>query len=415
MAITKLLRLKECKNGGIKAKHLKNNISYICDPEKTWGGRLISGNAGVTPSMIYQAMMQNKAQWNKFGGTQGFHYIIGFPKDCEISPGLAVQIAEEFCQKLFGENFLYVVAVHRDKQHVHAHITFDSVSRVDGHKFHSPKGDWEKRIQPITDSLCKKYFLPTLEYDPERVGVDYGSWKRFTDYKKRRDIRSVIYVKLERNPKWKMSPFQKMFYERWRNTYFIKPPEKKDWRTKRKEIAQLEKLSDCINYMLDWDIESPSDMTRRREVLLKEQDRLQEILQMQWNSFYRDKNNLWVSKYQSLKKQLVETNDTSVETQMNELKKKIEENGSFETAIKKREKLLGKIRHTKAVLKDNRRECRLLDHMEELFFEVKSPLELLDKEIHGQRVFPKPSLSRENQKDPDKGKIQRNAQEERNR
>ena len=48
MAITKLLRIKETR-GTSKSSHLKNNIFYICNPEKTSGGCWIGGNAGTTP------------------------------------------------------------------------------------------------------------------------------------------------------------------------------------------------------------------------------------------------------------------------------------------------------------------------------------------------------------------------------
>lgn len=61
---------------------------------------------------------------------------------------------------------------------MHVHITFDSVSKTDGLKFHSPKGDWEKRIQPITDRICEKYHLPALDYGEERRGRNYGEWKK---------------------------------------------------------------------------------------------------------------------------------------------------------------------------------------------------------------------------------------------
>ena len=93
--------------------------------------------------------------------------------------------AEEFCKELLGDSFYYCIAVHNDKDHMHAHVTFDSVSKVDGYKFHSPKGDWEKRIQPITDRICKKYEIPTLSYEKEDTkGVDYGSWE---DCKKKKE------------------------------------------------------------------------------------------------------------------------------------------------------------------------------------------------------------------------------------
>lgn len=176
MAVTRLRRLKET-SGGNKAAHLKKNIFYICNPKKTEDGLYIGGNAGIDPESIYRTIIWNKEQWGKTTKTQGFHYMLCFPPDCKVDENLAFQIAQEFCQELLGEDFYYVFAIHNDKPHLHVHITFDSVSKLDGHKFHSPAGDWAKRIQPITDRLCKKYNLPTLEYDEEKRGVNYKVWE----------------------------------------------------------------------------------------------------------------------------------------------------------------------------------------------------------------------------------------------
>ena len=177
MAITKLLRIKETR-GASKSSHLKNNIFYICNPEKTSGGCWIGGNAGTTPEIIYKTMMMNKNYWRKENGTQAFHYVLSFPPDLNIDEAAIYKITEEFCKELLGDSFYYCIAVHNDKDHMHAHVTFDSVSKVDGYKFHSPKGDWEKRIQPITDCICAKYKIPTLSYEKEDAkGMDYGSWE----------------------------------------------------------------------------------------------------------------------------------------------------------------------------------------------------------------------------------------------
>ena len=184
MAVTKLLRIKETK-GRSKSAHLKNNINYICDLLKTEGGIYIGGNAGQTPRQIYNSMMMNKKLWNKEGGSQGFHYVLSFSPDSKVDGDLAFEIMKEFAKELLGDKYFYVFAIHNDKEHMHAHLTFDSVSRADGLKFHSPAGDWEKRIQPITDRLCKKYNLPTLEYDSGKTkGIDYGTWKSKDDRNK---------------------------------------------------------------------------------------------------------------------------------------------------------------------------------------------------------------------------------------
>lgn len=111
MAITKLLRLKEGK-GSNKSAHLRNNIYYICNPEKTCEGRWIGGNAGTTPQVIYKTMMMNKDYWEKKNGTQGFHYVISFPPDISIDEAKAYRITEEFCKELLGDSFYYCIAIH---------------------------------------------------------------------------------------------------------------------------------------------------------------------------------------------------------------------------------------------------------------------------------------------------------------
>ena len=176
MAITKLLRLKECSRGN-KAQHLKNNIRYILNPEKTQGGLNIGGNAGMTWDWVYDTMVENKRYWHKEDGSQGFHYVISFPPEADVSIQTAHEVAQEFCSELLGENYYYVYAIHDDKPHLHIHVTFDSVSRLTGLKYHSPHGDWEKRIQPITAAVCKKFGLPPLTYGEERVGAPYETWR----------------------------------------------------------------------------------------------------------------------------------------------------------------------------------------------------------------------------------------------
>lgn len=122
-------------------------------------------------------MLRNKKVWSKQDGSQGFHYVISFPPDCRISEQTASEFADDFVRELLGGEFYYVTAVHNDRHHMHVHVTFDSVAMTDGMKYHSPKNDWEKRIQPITDRLCRKYHLPVLEYGDEKKGVDYGEWR----------------------------------------------------------------------------------------------------------------------------------------------------------------------------------------------------------------------------------------------
>lgn len=176
MAVTKLLRIKESP-GKYKDTYLRRNLFYICKKEKTDGGRNIGGSAGTTPESALLTMQMNKQLWGKTDGTQGFHYILSFDPSVPVPVERIHRIAQEFCSELFADRYYYLYAIHDDRKHQHVHITFDSVSHVDGRKFHSPQGDWERRIQPITDALCERYSLPKLTWSPERRGVCYGEWK----------------------------------------------------------------------------------------------------------------------------------------------------------------------------------------------------------------------------------------------
>jgi len=177
MAITKLRRIKEGQNGSGR-NHLRVLVRYVMDPNKTAGAGTRS-DLGEDPNIIYQMMIRNKELYGKTGGSQCFHYVLSWPPGTKISPEEALDIAENFTRELLQGNYYYVLAMHTDKPHPHVHVVFDSVSHTTGRKFHSPKGDWKYRIQPITDKLCEERGLPRLEIDQaNRAGnLPYNEWQ----------------------------------------------------------------------------------------------------------------------------------------------------------------------------------------------------------------------------------------------
>ena len=160
------------------SSHLKNSIDYILDVkhagEKTNHGLLVGGNAGVDAKEIYETMMTTKEDWGKLEGRQGYHYVISFSPEEKVDEAKAYVVIKEFCEKYLGESYDYVFAIHNDAKHMHGHIVFNSVGRVDGYKYRYMKGDWEKKIQPVTDEICKKYGLKELTYEDKRVGKSYA-------------------------------------------------------------------------------------------------------------------------------------------------------------------------------------------------------------------------------------------------
>lgn len=166
MAITKLLHMKECK-GKCKYTHLKNAIKYILNEEKTKEGLYMNSNCGNDWKEILDGMLETKRQCKKEHGRQGYHIIVSFKKG-EVDENTAYQIVGEFVERYLGDNYDYVYSVHNDKDHMHGHIIFNSVS-YEGIKYHYANGDWKRSVQPVTDALCRKYGLSEiLLKDPER-------------------------------------------------------------------------------------------------------------------------------------------------------------------------------------------------------------------------------------------------------
>ena len=76
----------------------------------------------------------------------------------------------EWVEEYLGDRYDYACSVHKDRDHMHMHLVFNSVAR-NGGKYRYEKGDWEKVIRPLTNRLAEKYHTgPLKEKDP---ALDY--------------------------------------------------------------------------------------------------------------------------------------------------------------------------------------------------------------------------------------------------
>lgn len=162
MAITKIMHMKQAKSGYM-AKHLANGLKYIMDPDKTEDGRYISGN-NCFPENALEQMLETKRHFGKLDKRQGYHFIISFEEE-EITEDTAFELVGEFVKEYLGKDYEAVYAIHNDTDHIHGHIIFNSVRCTDGYKYDYPKGEWEHRIQPLVNDLCKKYGLSILDLE----------------------------------------------------------------------------------------------------------------------------------------------------------------------------------------------------------------------------------------------------------
>ena len=178
MAITKLMNIKDTGTSD-HAGHLNRLLNYMMNPDKTQEEAKV-GAVNCTPQTASVMMQHTKEDFGKIRGRQGYHFVISF-KPGETDADTAYKIAEEFISEYLAEKYETVFAVHDDKEHIHIHICFNSVSFVDGFKYHYANNDWAKIIQPIVNRLTSKEGLSTVELDPEEKHDRYKDHNYFRD------------------------------------------------------------------------------------------------------------------------------------------------------------------------------------------------------------------------------------------
>lgn len=106
-------------------------------------------------------MMLTKKNFHKENGRLGYHIIQSFNGN-EVSPEKSNQIGIELAQSLWGDKYQVVVCTHTNKDNVHNHIVLNSVSFIDGSKYHNSNVDIAL-LKETNDELCIKYGLSVLD------------------------------------------------------------------------------------------------------------------------------------------------------------------------------------------------------------------------------------------------------------
>ena len=158
--------------------HLEHAINYILQPKKL-GNANLTGGINCLPDAAYEQMKATKQMFGKTGGRQGYHFVISL-KPGEGTPEIMYDIAMRFAEEAFGGEYETVVAVHTDRNHLHAHIIINSVNMVTRYKFQYHEGDWKYKFQPITNKLCDEYGLhiTPAEYSKEPKNMARPQWER---------------------------------------------------------------------------------------------------------------------------------------------------------------------------------------------------------------------------------------------
>ena len=178
MAITKILNIKESE-GRNPASHLKNALEYIQNPDKTEECVLVGG-INCLPDTAFEQMEETKNIFHKTGKRQGYHVIISFSPEEKVTAEQAMYVLEHFAKDVLGDDYEVVYAVHTDREHMHGHLIWNSVSMTTGKKYNSPKSNWKNHLQPITNKYCDEIGLSIMpaEYSRNPKNISRDKWEK---------------------------------------------------------------------------------------------------------------------------------------------------------------------------------------------------------------------------------------------
>lgn len=153
---------------------LASSIAYISNPEKTEQFFFTSALNCSSVDTALSEMMETKQQFGKMGGVLGYHFIQSFQPG-EVTPEQAHAIGLEFAKRLFGKRYEVVISTHLNKHHLHNHLVVNSVSCVDGQKYHSSPESYYNDVRGTSDELCRENDLSVIA--PQGKGKHYAEWK----------------------------------------------------------------------------------------------------------------------------------------------------------------------------------------------------------------------------------------------
>ena len=163
MAVTEILS---------RTMRIEKLINYVTNPAKT-DETNYTYYYQVEPEIAAQSMRETKERNNKTDGIQAFHIIQSFAVG-EVTPELAQEIGKQLIKEHLSD-YEVVMGTHIDKDHIHNHIAFNSVSIKTGKKYHSTSQSYYRCIRRISDELCRQHGLSVV-METGGKGLSYIEW-----------------------------------------------------------------------------------------------------------------------------------------------------------------------------------------------------------------------------------------------
>ena len=148
---------------------LSDAVDYICNPVKAGFQTAIN----CTLDNAFVQMQETKRHWDKRGGILGYHIVHSYAPG-EVTPEQAHEAGVEFARRLLGDKYEAVVCTHTDRDHLHCHIVFNSVSFLDGRKYRSDFKSYFHNLRDTSNTVSRERGFSVI--DSNGQGKHYSEW-----------------------------------------------------------------------------------------------------------------------------------------------------------------------------------------------------------------------------------------------
>ena len=178
MATTRIMPLHVGK-GRTESRAISDIIDYVANPQKTDGGKLITGFACDSRTADAEFLLAKRQYIAATGRVRGKDDVIAYHvrqsfMPGEITPEEANRLGVEFAKRFTKGKHAFVVCTHIDKAHVHNHIIWSSVTLDCDQKFRNFWGS-TKAVRRLSDTICIENGLSIVE-NPKPHGKSYNKW-----------------------------------------------------------------------------------------------------------------------------------------------------------------------------------------------------------------------------------------------
>lgn len=173
--------IKVVKRSGKTHTALKRVLNYV--GKKAYLTRGI--NCDDNYKNVAYNFFETKDYYKKTDGRQYRHYIQSF-RPGEITEDKIMEVATEWAKKAFPDHEVFI-AVHNDREHLHAHFIVNTVNFRTGKKLHEKQSDLEEK-KSLNDEVCLEHGIDNT-IQPKKDGeVIAYSKEKYQIIKKGADI-----------------------------------------------------------------------------------------------------------------------------------------------------------------------------------------------------------------------------------